>query len=247
MNRKIRLKAFLISFLLAAAASAVAFCAYFALRERDSMTVKEPVSVYINGERIRFENGARLLRRDARTKCDNGREIQDIENYPLLTDGGDIILQKSFSWNKIAGSGIYRVDYFTRLTYQNGKVRMEKRDGSAEAADGFLYDNQDVYIFLEPVTLYIGGEDGKQVKLDPMSVVQCVTNFRWMQIYGAGKEPVLLDELENLEVVAVFSNKRKVDLASDLYYMENGAWRLLFMPLESLNGMEREAERSEKK
>ena len=233
--------------LLLPAALIVLCCALFALRERDSLTIAEPVKTCVGGDTLRFEEGVHLIRKNGKTTMKEGETLLNSESYPLLTNDGRIILQKSFAWNKTEDNGAYRVDYFTELSYENGKVRMERRGKSADTSNGFLYDNQDTYIFLEKATLYIGGKNGRKINLTPMSIVQCSANFDRLQIFGPGKNTFYENNLETDEVVAVFAGKRRVNVALDHYYMENGIWRLLFRAIEELKGMEQEDNGSEEK
>lgn len=58
----------------------------------------------------------------------------------------------------------------------------------------------------------------------------------YLELYGPGIEPVA-EEIGTEEVVAEFEDGRKVNLSTDRYYMRNGVWRLLFLPLEGLSEM----------
>lgn len=209
-----------------------------ALRERDSLELDGPVSTCVNGGMVTWEQGVRLVRRDDETLLKADGDSQRLEGYPLIKADGSIVLQRTCSWNRTADNGIYRVDYFTQLAKENGKVLMSRRGKSAEASDGFLYDNRDTYIFLEPATLYIGGENGEKYDLSPMTVVQVSSNLYYFQIYGPDREPVFAENPGTDEIVAVFESKKRINLAIDHYYMENGAWRLLFITLDALKGME---------
>lgn len=231
-------KALLIPAALIIAAAIVILCAFLALRARDSLQIEGPVRTCMGGETIVWKNGVRLVRRDDETILEADGESQRLESYPLMKKDGTIVLQRTCSWNRTDGNGIYRADYFTELRAEGDKIVMEKRGKRAEAADGFLYDNRDTYIFLEPATLYIGGEDGEKLELSPLTVVQVSSNFYYLQIFGPDREAVFRDDLATDEIVAVFGNKKRINLAIDHYYMENGAWRLLFITLDALKGIE---------
>lgn len=221
-----------------AAAAVVMLCAYFALRERDSLKLDGSVSTCINGETMTWEQGVRLVRQGDETLLKADGASQKLESFPLIKEDGSIVLQRTCSWNRTEDNGIYRADYFTQLTEENGKIVMSRRGKRVEASDGFLYDNRDTYIFLEPATLYIGGEDGEKQNLSPMTVVQVSSNLYYFQIFGPDREPVFVENPGTDEIVAVFDSKKRINLAIDHYYMENGAWRLLFITLDALKGIE---------
>lgn len=221
-----------------AAAAVVLLCAYFALRERDSLRLDGTVSTCVNGQTVTWEQGVKLVRQGDETLLRADGMTQKLESFPLIREDGSIVLQRTCSFNRTADNGIYRADYFTQITKEDGKVVLKRRGKSAEVSDGFLYDNRDTYIFLEPATLYIGGEDGETYRLSPMTVVQVSSDLYYFQIFGPDTEPVFVENPGTDEIVAVFDGKKRINLAIDHYYMENGAWRLLFLTLDALKGME---------
>lgn len=231
-------KTLTISAAIIAAAAVVMLCAYFALRERDSLKLDGTVNTCVNGEMVTWEQGVRLTRQGDETFLKADDTSQKMESFPLIKEDGSIVLQRTCSWNRTADNGIYRADYFTQLTEEDGKIVMSRRGKRAEVSDGFLYDNRDTYIFLEPATLYIGGEDGEKYDITPMTVVQVSSNLYYFQIFGPDREPVFAADPGTDEIVAVFDSKKRINLAIDHYYMENGAWRLLFITLDALKGME---------
>ena len=99
--------------------------------------------------------------------------------------------------------------------------------------DGFIFDNEDTYIFLEAAELSYGET---RIAIEPLTIVQ-VSYMEYLQIFGPGVEP-RFEEFESDEVTAVFENGKRVNLATDRFYDKNGVCRLLFMPLEALPEME---------
>ena len=54
------------------------------------------------------------------------------------------------------GTDIKRINYFTTVTEDTGRVTFTSGEKKAQSYGGFLYDGSDLYIFLEPVKLRIG-------------------------------------------------------------------------------------------
>ena len=226
-------KAILIPAAVLAGAVIVIISAVAALRGRDTLQIGQEAYTCINGVKISLGEGLRLTRKDGVTYLGSGRKKEDIQNFPLVTEeDGSIILQKSCSWTTTSDDKFYRVDYFTTVSKEDDSIVMRRRGREVREPSGFLYDNDDTYIFLEEALVQLGD---RQIYIAPMTVVQ-VDYLSHIQMFGPDMEP-FFEYLDQNNVVAEFGNGKKVDLAIDRYYMENGSWRLLFMPLDILKEM----------
>jgi len=219
------------------AAAVVIVSAVTALRGRDRLAVEESVYTCMGGQTFTWPDGVELLHGDGRTvlRCDDRKE--QIDNYPLVAEDGSLIIQRDMSLTRTDNSHFYRVDYFTRVCPGENGAILKKGGREVTVSSGFLYDNEDTYIFLEPATLTF---DDRTVELGAFTVVQ-VRYRQAIQIYGPGAETVFV-YLDGEEVRAVFENGKKVDLATDTFFEKNGEWRLLFMPLEALMPVGQETE-----
>ena len=231
-NRNRNLRAVLIPAAALAGAVVVIVSAVAALRGRDALTIDQGVYTCINGMKISLGEKVKLTRKDGITYLKSGGKKENLQSFPLVTEDGGIILQKSCSWTTTSDDGYYRVDYFTAVTKEDGGIVMRRRGKEVRELSGFLYDNDDTYLFLEEALLQLGD---RQIYIAPMTVVQ-VDYLSHIQMFGPDMEP-FFEYLDQNNVVAEFGNGKKVDLAIDRYYMENGSWRLLFMPLDILKEM----------
>lgn len=233
-RKKNRKKSWLISCAAAAAAAVVIVSAVAALRGRDTLRIDGPVYTYINGMRFEWENGVRLQHDRDATTLRAPKETQRIETFPLISkEDGSIIMQKSGTWNRTADEWFYRVDYFTTISHDEEGIVIRRGEKESRDISGFLYDNADTYIFLQPVELTYNGQT---VHVEPMTIVQ--VQYRGsIQIFGPGLEPVF-DYLAQEEVRAEFADGKRVNLATDTFFKKNGEWRLLFMPLDALKTIE---------
>ena len=219
--------------LISLAAVLVIVSAVAALRGRDTLTIKEPAYLCINGTRTELEAGATLYHKGDSTTIRFAGKKFDLETAPVITaDESSIFMQRSCSLNRVDDDCIYRLDYFTQISRDEEGILIKRRNKESRDISGFLYDNSDTYVFLEPVTLSYNEE---VIELEPMTIVQ-VSYMDRIQIFGPGVEPVF-ETVTSEAVTAEFSNKKRVNRATDRCYAVNGAWRLLFMPLEALPEM----------
>lgn len=232
-NRR-KKKPVLVSFAAAVTAVIAIVSAVTALRGRDTYKTDQSVYTCINGAVFQWEQGANLLHTKEGTTLREGKDRQKIERYPLIgTEDGSIIMQRSGSWNRTEDESFLRVDYFTVISRDEQGVVIRRDKKERRDISGFIYDNEDTYIFLEPVTL---SYNQQTVELEPLTIVQA--NYMGsIQIFGPHMEP-LFEYLTEEEVRAQFADGKRVNLATDTYFKKNGEWRLLFMPLEALQSIE---------
>lgn len=231
-GRNLYKKPLLISAVTLAGAVIVIVSAVAALRARDALQIEQSVYTYVNGMQIPLGENVRLTRKDGTTYMESAAGKQSIQSFPLITEEGSIILQKSCSWNRTSDDRYYRVDYFTTVSKEDGAVVMRRRGREVREPSGFLYDNGDTYLFLERAAIKL---EEREISIEPMTLVQ-VGYLSHIQIFGPDVEP-FFEHLDQNNVVAEFESGKKVDLATDRYYVKNGSWRLLFLPLEELQEM----------
>lgn len=210
--------------------------AVVALWGRDTYKLEETAYLCINGNRLDLEGNVRLYHKDDKTTLSAFGKKYEMESFPLvLNDSSSVLLQNSCSLTRTSDDSIFRVDYFSEIGRDEDGLFIGRRGKKSHDISGFLYDNGDTYVFLEPVTL---SYNDKTVELEPMTVVQA-TYLGAIQIYGPGREPEA-EYLNTEAVTAEFAGGKRVNLATDRYYMVNGSWRLLFLPLEVLQGIGQE-------
>ena len=198
------------------------------------MKIDEPVYTSVNGARMEWNDGVTLVHKDDATTLKGSGAEGNWETYPLISqDDTAVKLQKTCSWNRTSDEAIYRLDYFTVVAKDGQGIVLKRRGKENRDISGFIYDNNNTYMFLEPVTLSWGE---KSLELEPMTIVQ-VSYRTDIHIFGPGVEPVF-EDISTDEVTAQFSDGKQVNLATDRLYMVNGSWRLLFLPLELLPEME---------
>lgn len=228
---KKNLRSILMSLIVVLSAVLVILLAYVALGKRDTLIIKDPVYIVVNGTKIYYENGVELKHNDEGTILNYDGHKANVEDKVLMDEEkGYIILQRSGTVNRTDTDGIYRADYYTCVAKdENGDVCLKRRNKKSTDVSGVVYDNKDTYIFLEEATLKYAD---KTVEIKPMTVVE-VSYLSHIQIYSLGNEPEF-EYLESEIVMATFADGKRVNLATDRFYQKDGTWRLMHLPLDVL-------------
>lgn len=121
--------------------------------------------------------------------------------------GRVLLPEKMAVVNPNAGS-IYKTENFTNII-QDSKVmyaKKHKKDNTKNITDTFIYDGNDLYFFLEEVTITIGK---KKYKLSPLSYA--IVNYRQnVEFYDYDKdEYTILDEKQVTSSDVIATNKYK--------------------------------------
>lgn len=230
-KKKNKRKMLLISAAIAVAAVIVIISAMIALRSRDTLELTEPMYTFVNGMRIDLPAGIKLVRHDNITYVKNGDTEQRLDRFPLINaEDGSIILQRSCSLSPLVQDVMYRLDYFTKVGKDERGIVISYKKKERWDVSGFIYDNSDTYIFLEPVTLSWGETT---MELQPMTIVQA-GYMEYIHIFGPDIEEAVFEGVDTDRIEVLFRDGKRLNVAADRLYMENGAWQLIFMPMEGL-------------
>lgn len=165
-NRKKRRIA--IYLLIALCLLAVYPCYHF-MNRKESYTLGRDMYQMVNGKKVVYAEGETLVTDDDGNVTRKGSR-NNLGAYPLYAETGERILlpdmyEVIFPKEK---ERLVRANYFSEI-YQKDNVYFVEYDGhEAVLRDGFLFDGENTYIFLEPVTL---SYQNTQVNLSPMSYV----------------------------------------------------------------------------
>jgi hypothetical protein len=196
-------------------------------------TIDEPV--------YRFENGVKY---DYAGKTEIKRDDKDV--MTIVNGGGSAVLEsapiyyaQSPTRMLVPTRMIYmdpwtmrmgRTGYNTLLTVDGGSrsVNTDGRDISLGA--GFIYDGQNTYIFLDPMTLEYGG---KTVELPPLSYAMVYYDQR-IEIYSPDGETAVVEQTGPVRVNADSQDTADggyhVDLSTDILRSKNGETLLITQP-----------------
>ena len=148
-----------------AAASAVFF-----IRNKDTLTLKEPLTISIMGENQSFYGTTRLVydKDSKEVTLKNGDRTKLLSGIPVYKkEGGGVILSRA-------------------MTGYDDQIASLSTDGKKEQQvnGGYLYDGKNGYLFLEPVT--VTWED-QELSLPPLSYA-AVFNKQGFYYYDAEQE-----------------------------------------------------------
>ena len=132
--------------------------------------------------------------------------------------------------------GNYKLSKFTNIYEENNTIKIKKlnKDKSKAISNGFIFDGNDLYFFLDDTTLTIGTTE---YELPPLSYV--IVNYRSnVEIYNYDKDEYTIIQDENIlknDVVA--TNKAKnytINLSLDSI-KTNKSNQLLITSIDNLN------------
>jgi len=154
------------------------------------------------------------------------KQKQDLNNLPIYySDRRSAVLPRSMVYfaprTKVQAS----VDFFSEiLCSENGAVRLI-RDGKEPVLNpGFLYDGEDLYLFLEPVTLRV---NGYALELPALSYVEAVYGGAVMVFNYETKEQLM--EAPQGDVIAeIAGGDYSISLLGDSMTLHDGTKSLLF-------------------
>lgn len=166
-----------------AAASAVFF-----IRNKDTLTLKEPLTISIMGESQSFYGTTRLVydKDSKEVTLKNGDRAKLLSGIPVYKkEGGGVILSRAMTYTNYETGLIRRLNHFGRAGY-DGQIASLSTDGKKEQQvnGGYLYDGKNGYLFLEPVT--VTWED-QELSLPPLSYA-AVFNKQGFYYYDAEQE-----------------------------------------------------------
>ena len=197
------------------------------LRSGRQISVKHVFYVE-NGETVSSEGKSWRLTFDQK----KGTTLKGAGIRKNLTDDGTLIyyeyenkvlLPQTDCLQYAAGDKIYRLEYFTTVELTDDGYKIKDGASSVTVQNGIIYDGKDTYLFLEPVTLTI---DGEERKLPALSMIHAVFANR-MDLYPYGSDPEAIPLYVDSDVKVSFSEGRTLMPLTDRVLMENQSWQLM--------------------
>lgn len=210
----------------------IVFRHFFSLKQ---VTYDETYSLYqyFSGVKVSYPGKATLTNEGNITTIESGDVVENIHDAPIFFEdkGGEILIPKSMQllipryFNKN-----YKLNYFTNIVYDETTdiIYYKKGKKNIYLEDSFLYDGDNLYLFLMDVELAVGE---KEYKLNPLSYV--IVNYGGqVEIYDKKNDKYeVIDEC--LTDVIATSDQYKINLSKDAFsYGETS--RLLFKSVDSL-------------
>lgn len=212
-----------VSALLAALAATAVYIA-----SKDNMTLRERTLVSIMGEKQEYRGTTRLKYQDSsgEVRLENGNRLLLLYGAPVYAmESGDVILSRKMIYSNYDTGLIRRVNHFARISCQDSVVSIRtggKKDHQLNG--GYLFDGENTYLFLEPVTVVWGDET---LELSPLS---CISVFNKQGFYYYSREDQAAAYISSEEtVVKAVSEKGgyTLNMSSDIADLDNGKSFLL--------------------
>ena len=134
---------------------------------------------------------------------------------------------------------VNRLDSFTNIIQDSYVMYAKKfnKDNTKSLNNAFIYDGNDLYFFLEEMTVTVGE---KKYEISPLSYV--IVNYRQnVEIYNYDKDEYTIiseDELPKDDIIATNKNKDyKINMSVDSY-STNSSDHLLIKNIEHLNELD---------
>lgn len=201
----------------------ISFCGYFFLMRKQTVTLTGEWFQSHGGTREKYNGELTFTWKDGRVTMKYDGTQMEMDGYPLYENGGNtLFLPKAMLWVQQESEKYNRVEYFSTLTMEDEGAFLQDGNRSMTAAEGFLYDGGDVYVFLEPVTL----SWGRWTELPAGSTV-VVRYGSDLNIYGYKAGSYYEEISYDTDVTASFQNGDTVNLSKDRLKEANGSWKLI--------------------
>ena len=175
--------------------------------DRQAVVPEVPVKVFSLGIEKDFSADAVMkYTKDGVVISDGTNDDFKILNNPVITADGDIYLPINMLYHTgNPEDELYRVNYFTKITRNAEGVPVLVRDDDDKeipVMKGFIYDGEDLYVFLEEVDLYVGLTE---IHLGPFSYVKA--RYRSdLEIYNSIDDTADWISVPESDVMAVTSS-----------------------------------------
>lgn len=162
---------------------------------------------------------------------------QDLSDLPIyLMDRTSVVLPRSMIYFAPRTNTQAKVNFFSEiLGAQSGSIRLIYDDREQVLNPGFLYDGEDIYLFLETVTLRM---NGYTLELPPLSYVEAVYGGSIMVFNYETKEQ-LVEPPQGDVIAEAAGGDYTISLLGDSLTLHDGTKSLLFTRpdlLESVGG-----------
>lgn len=223
-KRKRRIRPLVIIIPTVLVAALVVFLLIFA-RSVTDYKLKESVSQHYVGSTFDLPMGKLHINDEGSTELVSGESRAELSSLPLYSNSRDaVIVPTDMVYYDPTHNIKSRVDHFSELELTNGTTKIINGRRSIDLASGFLYDGEDIYLFLQPVTLKY---NNYTIELDALSYIEVNRdlNISWYN-YETG-------ENETDTALTAVSIRPKlgdytIQLISDSLELDNGNKILLF-------------------
>lgn len=208
--------------------------------DRQSKKLKEDeIDVYFVGTKIQYNDGCRLSFDGERAVVSGNKKGEEVPlSYePLVVNKGEKIINPAtlIYHTGDASKPLRKIMYFSEISMdEDGNIDVKRDNNEVKCLGGFCYNGDNLYVFLEPVTLKVGGA---KYELAPLSFANVVYK-EYVELYSSEtNEYSKISTLGNVGIEADFSGKYTIDLSTDLYKKGEDEY-ILFSAADTLETLE---------
>jgi len=192
--------------------------------------IKDAMYTISMGYKESWEGGKFAADKDGTTTFTSEDYSAVVNGQPYYyEEGNKMFLTTPYIWYPVEENLARAVERYSTLTLSAGAVRAELPGGTQEEIKGYLYDNRDTYIFLEPVYVTY---DEETVRIPALSFVKTYSGGS-ADIYPYGSDQGYYVTYEK-ELTAAFENGAGIHMDADTMYYSNGISRLIQDSVEQL-------------
>ena len=165
---------------------------------------------YFNGIEQEYSGKMDVVQKDDETQLilENGQVVY-LDSTPMYYKNilGKSLLPKEMEL-VVPDSGTYKLNKFTNVIEENNKIKLKKLNSSKtkDIDNGFLFDGNDLYFFLDDTTITVGNKDYELPALS-YAIVNYKTNVE-LYNYDTNEYTIIQDE-ESLKSDVTATNKSK--------------------------------------
>lgn len=201
-----------------------------------SYTVEGTAYRYYAGQRVQLADGTRLSRdAEGGTRMVSGELEGEMTSLPIYyEDRQAVVLPYPMIYYAAGSITPVRVECFTELEYlDNGSVTALSGGKEIPLTRGFLFDGEDTYLFLEPVTLSF---NGYRMDLGAMSYV--IADYQNdVMVYNRTDGTMIMEAPTGAVTAAANTGDYTVSLLDDSMTLYDSTKLLLFTKPDQLDGL----------
>jgi len=210
-NKKVR--TFLIGIVVFVLAIIVILNLFAVKKELSSKKIKnEDIYLYFGSEKFEYKGNITLDHENSITNIQfNNKDVTLFSEPIYFAKKEKIILPVAYSVVN-ANIGLQnKVGFYTEIVNRDGYYYLLNKDLDYKLNDHFLYDGEDMYIFIQPSTVSF---QDKKIEISPLSFVNYLFNTQELYIYDYKEDKVSYYE-QVTDNVIVSNENYKINLSSD--------------------------------
>lgn len=198
------------------------------IANKDTMTLRETVLISTMGDKQEYRGKTRLYyqKKTGEVTMENGGRPFALPGNPVYCpDSESLVLSRKMTYSNYETGMMRRVNHFARISRENEIIRIQTGGRSShEVTGGYLFDGENTYLFLDPMTITWGEET---LSLEPFSYIS-VFNKQGFYYYSWGNGAAAYVSSQDEVVRATAPEKSYgINLSSDIAELSDGRLLLL--------------------